>query len=365
MSLRASVWAWNQQVPPTAKLVLLVLADHAHDNGEAAYPSVATMSRKTGISTRQVQRVLSELVNQKVIRVQREGGRGSLRYAATWYALNIEKDFAIPRGQFVASGCTPELRATVIVRDGFTCQLCDREGDEVMGPDGVPWEIDRIESGGHYTPENVRLTCRTCNRKRGQGRHGDVPGRGDMSVLSGATLMSPEPSLEPTTTPHTPHGGADDALIPVASVDGACQTGNMSTPTATRSRREVGDTDPQWVEFWSVYPKRVGKGAARKAWTKAIGKAPVEDLLDATRRFANQVDQRVRTQRVVAGEDPRAFIPHPATWLNQERWSDEYQRGEVAGRGVQPPKKDQECQTHPGNWADRCRGCAADAKAKD
>lgn len=44
---------------PTMKLVLLALADHASDTGEAVYPSIAHMCAKTGLSRQSVKNVLA------------------------------------------------------------------------------------------------------------------------------------------------------------------------------------------------------------------------------------------------------------------------------------------------------------------
>lgn len=66
--------------------------------------------------------------------------------------------------------------------------------------------------------------------------------------------------------------------------------------------------------FWAAYPRKVGKGAARKAWGIAIKKTSVAVLLHA-----------VSSQRFDHREQ---FRPHPSTWLNEERWLDESSRGD-------------------------------------
>jgi len=63
--------------------------------------------------------------------------------------------------------------------------------------------------------------------------------------------------------------------------------------------------------FWSVYPKKVGKEAARKAFSKV--KAPVDTLIGTV------LAQKRSTQWT---KDNGRFIPNPATWLNQGRWED-------------------------------------------
>jgi len=54
MSIEALNWAWQQQCPnPTAKLVLMALADHANSDGEC-WPAMKRIAQLTGVSARQV-----------------------------------------------------------------------------------------------------------------------------------------------------------------------------------------------------------------------------------------------------------------------------------------------------------------------
>jgi predicted phage replisome organizer len=67
--------------------------------------------------------------------------------------------------------------------------------------------------------------------------------------------------------------------------------------------------------FWKSYPKRVGKGAAEKAFSKIKpSKETLNQMLDAIEK-AKKSDQWKK--------DGGQFIPYPATWLNQKRWEDE------------------------------------------
>src|SRR5690606_5683874 len=78
MSVFVSSWVWKQKMKPTNKLVLLKLADHARDDGTKVFPSVATIATHTGMSERQVQRILKELVEDGVLTIvaHENGGRG-------------------------------------------------------------------------------------------------------------------------------------------------------------------------------------------------------------------------------------------------------------------------------------------------
>ena len=61
--------------------------------------------------------------------------------------------------------------------------------------------------------------------------------------------------------------------------------------------------------FWKVYPKKVAKKEAFKAFKKI--KTPVSILIDAVEK-QKKSDQWTR--------DHGQYIPYPTTWLNQERW---------------------------------------------
>lgn len=64
--------------------------------------------------------------------------------------------------------------------------------------------------------------------------------------------------------------------------------------------------------FWSAYPKKTGKGAAKKAFEKV--NVDLGTLLAAVERQKMSDQWRRENGR---------YIPNPSTWLNQERWEDE------------------------------------------
>lgn len=76
MSVRVQSYVWDLNLPTTDKMVLLILADHADDDGANAWPSVARIARKASISERQVQRILRSLVDAGLVLVERQGGGG-------------------------------------------------------------------------------------------------------------------------------------------------------------------------------------------------------------------------------------------------------------------------------------------------
>lgn len=78
--------------------------------------------------------------------------------------------------------------------------------------------------------------------------------------------------------------------------------------------------DPLFAAFWDAYPRKTAKEAAKKAWWRygqrhPNGHAAVLPIILADIKA-----------RIEAGQwqlDRKEFIPHPATYINGERWHDE------------------------------------------
>jgi hypothetical protein len=75
--------------------------------------------------------------------------------------------------------------------------------------------------------------------------------------------------------------------------------------------RKPLDTDADFIRFWEAYPRRAGKGHARRAWRKAITRASVDTIIAGAERYR---DDPNRTEQYTA---------LPSTWLNGERWDDD------------------------------------------
>ena len=74
--------------------------------------------------------------------------------------------------------------------------------------------------------------------------------------------------------------------------------------------------DKRFNQFWTSYPRKEGKGAARKSWDKIN---PDAELFD---KIMNAVQENINRNPQWQKQNGQ-FIPHPATWLNQERWDDD------------------------------------------
>ena len=91
---------------------------------------------------------------------------------------------------------------------------------------------------------------------------------------------SPKPSIEPSTAPY------------ISSKD--------------------DEVNYYFDQLWEMYPRKVGKGQARKAYVAASKKIDFFDLLPKLEAYVATLD----------GKD-KQYMPHLATWLNGERWADE------------------------------------------
>lgn len=75
------------------------------------------------------------------------------------------------------------------------------------------------------------------------------------------------------------------------------------------------DRDELFSRFWKLYPRKVGKDKAEKAWAK----------LKLTQDLFDLIVSALAKHAVTPGwtKDSGQFIPHASTWLNGKRWEDE------------------------------------------
>ena len=67
--------------------------------------------------------------------------------------------------------------------------------------------------------------------------------------------------------------------------------------------------------IYAAYPRKQGRGKALKAIDNALRTKPFPELLEAVQAYAGAVSRWTDAEL--------AFVPHPATWFNAERWSDD------------------------------------------
>lgn len=99
---------------------------------------------------------------------------------------------------------------------------------------------------------------------------------------------------------------------------------SLRSVSLPRGKRAVSHSN--FPDFWAAYPRKVGRGAAEKAFAAAIAKG------------ATVADIAAGLNRQVWPDDPR-FVPHPATWLNQGRWQDDPDAAAPPPASADPPGK--------------------------
>ena len=99
---------------------------------------------------------------------------------------------------------------------------------------------------------------------------------------------------------------------------------NTSIDNLTTKKQEKGkdvfNKEESFSQFWVLYPRKVAKQQAIKAWNK----------LKPNKELVNEILKAVETQKQSKGwlKDDGQFIPHPATYINGRRWEDEVEEVE-------------------------------------
>jgi hypothetical protein len=160
-----------------------------------------------------------------------------------------------------------------------------------MSERGVQTIIRRLEDQGwlHIETGNGRRNCNLYTVKTPQDMHpaGYAPPQMDAET----------PHMD-TQTPHM------DVINPA---------GDAPEPSLTiKNHKRTIIADDEFEAFWSVVPRKAGKGQAVKAWKAATKKVTPQTIIDAMGAYARQRQ----------GQDQQ-YTAHPASWLNGERWLDE------------------------------------------
>ena len=79
--------------------------------------------------------------------------------------------------------------------------------------------------------------------------------------------------------------------------------------TGQEERKEESALTREFSDFWSVFPNKVGKRDAEKAFANARRRADLPAILAGVERYAAKTDDRPWC--------------NPATFLNQDRWADQ------------------------------------------
>jgi hypothetical protein len=91
----------------------------------------------------------------------------------------------------------------------------------------------------------------------------------------------------------------------VKPVSGKQDTKNTITKEQQPIKNKQENTDTGFDKFWELYPKRIAKADALKAWNKAIKKKAADELIGLTKAYSE------------SKLPDMTYIPYPASWLNK------------------------------------------------
>lgn len=270
---------------PSVKLVGLTMATYADASGCRVRPGQARLAAVMGTSISTVRRGQSELEALGMLDMIAKGrsyGRGHTGAFASEYRLSVPSDLldAIP----------------------------------MLDPDEENYQAPMAG-----TSEN--------NRAPVSPSFDEVPVISEELPVTGEELPVIS-AKEPVTHEHPPqhehhnkdHNKEHQSLI-VAKVDAQAREpkqgqilidipAQTTAPSKAALAKQLAEDFNDW---YAIYPKHVGRGAAVNSYTKARKNgATVEELIAGARRYA--------TER--KGQEPQ-YTAAPATWLNQERWTDD------------------------------------------
>jgi hypothetical protein len=112
------------------------------------------------------------------------------------------------------------------------------------------------------------------------------------------------------------------------------------TPSSPPCGKRLGDVPPWFSEFWALYPRRIGKGAAKRAARKC-GDSP---------EAGAKIIAALKRQLPALSASEINYIPHPSTWLNQERYDDEDGQPSQPPSPPKPPQSNLPIPTPPKGW---------------
>jgi hypothetical protein len=279
----APAWAAEQRVGSVgAKAVLLVLANYADENF-SCYPGQQTIAYETEQHVNTVARQLKRLAELNLIRREKRYGKDGTRTSDRYF---LQLDLVVDVHE------TP---------DGTGESLPTIEVGSELPTDSVGRQADAVQPPNDYPPSAPATNHHDAS---------DYPPPGGGGTPSSRTPSSRTPSVctdPPTASQHKPPArsaatDADDEPVLLSSDDLA---------DGQRPALRAVDDDAEFAEFWSVYPRHVAKGAARRAWKTARKRATADDIIAGARRYGADTTR------------PPQYTKHPATWLNSECWADE------------------------------------------
>jgi hypothetical protein len=147
--------------------------------------------------------------------------------------------------------------------------------------------------------------------------------RGDGGAMGEVSYLVSESPLPDSPLPASPDTAqplpANPTLVSIEVKQGLNE--------AVRIEKPLGKQDPMegFETFWKLYPRKVNKVPAEKAWKKlSVTPELLAVMIGALGKQSTSIEWL---------KSGGQYIPHPASWLNARRWEDEIPSG-LAGAGT-------------------------------
>jgi len=229
--------------------------------------------------------------------------------------------------------------------------------DFIEGTIGMPFELkgayrlvlDLIYMQGGSLPDDARYISGLlgCSVRKWNSFRQELIARGKLQV-SGESLTNYRAVIELETLAKVQEKQSQNASRPRKNNNLAEPRLNHTEPDTDTDKKETpkppkGGSSPTpkqpirqaknpmgwpadgWERFWLIYPNKVGKADARKAFDRAQARAsiPFEALIAGLEAYVSKTDDRPWC--------------NPSTWLNQDRWEDRPATGPP--RRQTPPRR--------------------------
>ena len=280
----------NHPLSWSAQLVYLHLRDHCDVNSEC-YPSIATLCFECGgIGRNTVVKALRELEDMHLIQ----------RYHRH----------------------NPKTKA--MMSNGYKVPFTPQKESDVDAEQLPDWEP--LETSDGETPLSLQDTDHIARREpqpstvrtpslRDTYPHPDGYGPRPSTVHEVETFKKNQEKYNHlSNTPIAPNGGMSDTTPEDCETDNQIdeQSALFDAPTEPehkpKRQASTGYTD-DFEAFWNVYPLKLDKRTAFKAFRRALKRTTLDEIMTGARKYANDPNL----------PEPR-FIKHASTWLNGDGW---------------------------------------------
>ncbi len=212
------------------------------------------------------------------------------------------------------------VNAAILLRDIYHWCETNRNNDENFY-EGRWWTYQTIKGlcarHKYWTKNQIEYIIQTCREKGAllTGHFGEnqfdrtcwyALTDEAMAVFDGPASISENSEIDSKEIPEL------NRKIPKCNIDKYKTKDKTYTPKAPKA------ASPDWAmfdRFWSAYPRKRNKEAARKAWKKINPDAGLCRIMSA----ALERDKQSREWKKDDGE----YIPYASSWLNGRRWEDE------------------------------------------